>query len=83
MDLDLWDCFGRKNLHLITKEIQYVQLYNIYFDIVGLGMLEGNRVAVRFKETSVFNLHTKEARDLESILKSAVNIDFTINLMKV
>ena len=24
MDLDLWDCFGRKKLHLITEEIRYV-----------------------------------------------------------
>ena len=23
MDLDIWDCFGRKKLHLITKEIRY------------------------------------------------------------
>ena len=23
MDLDLWDCFGRKKLCLITEEIQY------------------------------------------------------------
>ena len=24
MDLDLWDCFGRKNLRLITKDIWYL-----------------------------------------------------------
>ena len=24
-DLDLWDCFGRKNLRLITEEIRYEQ----------------------------------------------------------
>ena len=24
MDLDLWDCFGRKNLCLITEEIRYI-----------------------------------------------------------
>ena len=23
-DLDLWDCFGRKNLRLITEEIRYI-----------------------------------------------------------
>ena len=26
MDLDLWDCFGRKKLHLIFKEIRYMCL---------------------------------------------------------
>ena len=23
MDLDFWDCFGKKNLRLITEEMQY------------------------------------------------------------
>ena len=27
MDLDLWDCFGRKKLRLITEEIRYLN-YN-------------------------------------------------------
>ena len=26
MDLDLWDCFGRKNLRLLTEEIRYVKM---------------------------------------------------------
>ena len=31
MDLDLWDCFGRKKLRLITREIRYTQSLKVYF----------------------------------------------------
>ena len=27
MDLDLWDCFGRKKLRLITEEIRYLKFH--------------------------------------------------------
>ena len=27
MDLDLWDCFGRKKIRLISKEIRYLELW--------------------------------------------------------
>ena len=35
MDLDLWDCFGRKNLHLITEEIRY-NFCNLLFALVDI-----------------------------------------------
>ena len=45
MDLDLWDCFGRKKLCLITEEIWYLFLFtfnsfvskNLLWDISSLG----------------------------------------------
>ena len=27
MDLDLWDCFGGKKIHLISEEIRYLSGY--------------------------------------------------------
>ena len=40
MDLDFWDCFGRKKLHLITKEIRYlshkVDFYFCFYNIVSI-----------------------------------------------
>ena len=42
MDLDLWDCFGRKKLRLITKEIRYyhqIQTVVEYLDHFKIKML--------------------------------------------
>ena len=30
MDLDFWDCFGRKNLRLTTEEIRYSDIRSNY-----------------------------------------------------
>ena len=36
MDLDLWDCFGRKKLRLITEEIRYLELQLLWQLLVPL-----------------------------------------------
>ena len=33
MDLDFWDCFGGKKLHLITDEIQYLSDGHVLINI--------------------------------------------------
>ena len=37
-DLDLWDCFGRKKIHLISEEIWYI-LARFQFNVLGFYVL--------------------------------------------
>ena len=43
-DLDLWDCFGRKKLRLITEEIRYTQGHDALLGLTYLRHPVRNRI---------------------------------------
>ena len=61
MDLDLWDCFGRKKLCLITEEIRYLESQTRKLDNLPKSdyMYLLNSIALR-KAKIVYNLGLSE-----------------------